>query len=112
MPTRMPLVKGIFSSPAASIVCIRMAGCLVGEPACTVSMSRSATDSRISPCEAVTGRRTLQVGAVQHAEVGVRQQPALERLLADPDDVGGEVRKAQLGALPRDPRLVLGPLPG
>ena len=56
IPTRIPLVNGILSSPAASIVAIRCAGCLVGEPACTVSMSRSATDSSISPCDAVTAR--------------------------------------------------------
>ena len=57
IPTRMPLVKGIFSSPAAAIVSRRAAGCFVGEPAWTVSISRSATDSSISPCEAVTSRR-------------------------------------------------------
>ena len=56
MPTRIPLVNGIFSSPAAAIVSIRTAGCLVGEPACTVSISRSDADSSISPCEAVTSR--------------------------------------------------------
>ena len=33
IPTRMPLVKGIRSSPAASIVARRRAGCFVGEPA-------------------------------------------------------------------------------
>ena len=32
IPTRIPLVNGIFSSPAAAIVSIRRAGCLVGEP--------------------------------------------------------------------------------
>ena len=57
MPTRMPLVKGIFSLPAASIVARRRAGCLVGEPAWTVSIRRSEVDSSIKPCEAVTSRR-------------------------------------------------------
>ena len=56
IPTRMPLVNGIRSSPAASIASSRTAGCLVGEPAWTVSISRSLTDSSISPCEAVTAR--------------------------------------------------------
>ena len=56
IPTRMPLVNGMRSSPAASIVASRRAGCLVGEPACTVSISRSEIDSSISPCEAVTSR--------------------------------------------------------
>ena len=55
--TRMPLVNGICSSPAARIVSRRRAGCLVGEPACTVCIKRSDTDSSISPCEAVTSRR-------------------------------------------------------
>ena len=56
IPTRIPLVNGIFSSPAASIVARRRAGCLVGEPAWTVSISRSEADSSISPWEAVTSR--------------------------------------------------------
>ena len=56
MPTRMPLVNGILSSPAARIVSSRRAGCFVGEPAWTVSISRSLIDSSISPCEAVTSR--------------------------------------------------------
>ena len=57
MPTRIPVVKGIFSSPAASSVASRSFGCLVGLPAWTVSISRSSTDSSISPWEAVTSRR-------------------------------------------------------
>ena len=52
MPTRIPLVNGILSSPASRIVSSRSSGCLVGEPWCT---TRSGfTDSSISPCEAVT----------------------------------------------------------
>ena len=39
----------IYLSPAALIVSRRRAGCFVGEPACTVSISRSDTDSSISP---------------------------------------------------------------
>ena len=49
MPTRIPEVKGIRSSPAASIVARRAAGCLVGLPAWTVSIRRSEMDSSISP---------------------------------------------------------------
>ncbi len=49
-------MNGIFSSPAAAIVSIRRAGCLVGDPAWTVSINRSDTDSSINPCEAVTSR--------------------------------------------------------
>ena len=52
IPTRMPLVNGIRSSPAARIVSSRRSGCLVGEPRWT---SRSGfTDSSIRPCDAVT----------------------------------------------------------
>ena len=91
MPTRIPLVNGILSSPAARIVSRRRAGCLVGEPACTVSISRSDTDSSISPCEAVTSRSRARSRAIEHAEVGVRQQAPLERPLAHPHDVSGEV---------------------
>ena len=42
--------------PAASIVSSRRAGCFVGEPAWTVSISRSEIDSSISPWDAVTSR--------------------------------------------------------
>ena len=72
MPTRMPLVNGIRSSPAASIVSSRRAGCLVGEPAWTVSISRSETDSSIRPWEAVTSRSRARSSRREHAEVGVR----------------------------------------
>ncbi|CAB4955712.1 unannotated protein [freshwater metagenome] len=57
MPTRIPVVNGIFSSPAARIVARRRWGCFDGDPACTVSMSRSEIDSSITPCDAVTVRR-------------------------------------------------------
>ena len=49
-------MNGIFSSPAASMVASRSFGCLVGDPAWTVSISRSSTDSSISPWDAVTSR--------------------------------------------------------
>ena len=49
IPTRIPVVNGIFRSPAASIVSSRRAGCLVGEPAWTVSIRRSEIDSSINP---------------------------------------------------------------
>ncbi len=50
MPTRMPLVKGIFSSPAARIVSRRTPGCFVGEPWWT---TRSGfVDSSMRPCDA------------------------------------------------------------
>ena len=40
--------------------------------------------------------QTREVPAAQHAEVGVRQQPALQRLLADPHDVRHEVLEPEL----------------
>ena len=55
MPTRIPLVNGIFSSPAARIVASRSSGCLVGEP--WWATRSGLTDSSIRPCEAVTSRR-------------------------------------------------------
>ena len=54
IPTRIPLVNGMRSSPAARIVSRRTAGCLVGEPWWTTSSG--LTDSSIRPCEAVTSR--------------------------------------------------------
>ena len=53
-----------------------------------------------------------QVLLRQDAEVGVREQPALERPLADPGDVGGEVGVPELGELLRDARVVVGRLAG
>ena len=50
--------------------------------------------------------------APDHPEVGVREHPALERLLADPDDVGGEVREAVLGQARGHARVVIGRLAG
>ena len=93
-------MNGILSSPAARIVSSRRAGCFVGEPAWTVSISRSEIDSSISPCEAVTSRSRSRILAREHAEVGVRQQAPLERALARPHHVGGEVLVAVL-AQPR-----------
>ena len=112
IPTRIPLVNGIRSSPAASIVSSRRAGCLVGEPAWTVSISRSETDSSISPCEAVTSRSRARSSRVEDAEVRVRQQPALERPLAGPDDVGDEVLVAVGAKALGDLGVHLGPLAG
>ena len=112
MPTRMPLVNGILSSPAASIVSRRRAGCLVGEPAWTVSISRSEIDSSISPCDAVTSRSRARSSRREHAEVRVRQDAALERPLAGPDDVGGEVLVPVLREPRRDLGVDLGPLAG
>ena len=85
-PTRIPLVNGMRSSPAARIVSSRAAGCLVGEPWWT-------TRSRVDRLEHQPLRRghlaqPREVLARQHAEVRVRQQPALQRALAGPDHVG------------------------
>src|SRR3954453_22995006 len=55
MPTRMPLVNGIFSSPAARIVSRRSTGSFVGEPWWATRSER--VDSSMRPCEAVTARR-------------------------------------------------------
>ena len=48
--------------------------------------------------------------AAEHAEVGVRQQPALERPLARPRRVGGEVLEAELVQPLQDARMVVGRL--
>ncbi len=54
MPTRIPVVKGIDSSPAASSVAKRRAGALSGAPRC--ASRSSATDSIIMPWLGLTGR--------------------------------------------------------
>ena len=53
-----------------------------------------------------------EVLARQHAEVGVRKQPALERALARPHDVPGEVGVAVLGQPLGDRGVDLGTLAG
>ncbi len=111
-PTRIPLVNGIRSSPAAPIVSSRRAGCLVGEPAWTVCISarrptRASGPARRSPRAAARGR-----SRVEHAEVRVRQQAALQRPLADPHDVGGEVLVAELASRAATSRVDLGTLAG
>ncbi len=53
-----------------------------------------------------------EIAATQHPEVGVRQHPALERLLADPDDVGDEILEAEFLELRADAGVDLGPLAG
>src|SRR5262249_9062299 len=57
--------------------------------------------------------------ARDHAEVGVRQHALLERALAGPDDVGGEVGEAELvepwlhrGRLAGEDQELLDPAPG
>ena len=52
---------------------------------------RRGRDSSIRPCEAVTSRSRARSSRPSDAEVRVRQQPALERALARPHDVGDEV---------------------
>src|SRR5215203_1939261 len=53
-----------------------------------------------------------EILAGEHAEVGVGQQPALERALADPGHVAGEVRVPELGEPGRHARVVVGRLAG
>ena len=78
----------------------------------TVSISRSETDSSISPCEAVTSRSRARSSRVEDAEVRVGQDAALQRPLAGPDDVGGEVLVAPLGEPGGDLGVDLGALAG
>ena len=103
-------MNGIRSSPAARIVSSRRSGCFVGEP--WWATRSGLTDSSISPCEAVTSRSRARSARVEHAEVRVRQQPALERALAGPDDVGDEVLVAVLGQPRAHAGVDLGPLAG
>jgi hypothetical protein len=56
IPTRIPVVKGIDSRPASSMVRIRTDGSLSGEPKCGIpfSMRRGVACSSIRPIEADT----------------------------------------------------------
>ena len=94
MPTRIPRVNGIFSSPAARIVCRRSCGSFVGEPWWATRSSRDRLEHQ--PLRRRDLAQPRQLLARQRAEVRVRQQPALERPLARPHDVGDEVLEAEL----------------
>ena len=94
IPTRIPLVNGIRSSPAARIV---------SQPQRRVlrrrALVRDEVVARGLEHQPLRGRHLAQpreVLARERAEVRVRQQPALQRPLAAPHDVGDEVREAQL----------------
>ncbi len=93
MPTRMPLVNGILSSPAARIVSSRRCRMLGGRPL----VHHQVRVHRLEH-QALRGgdlAQARQVVAREHAEVGVRKHPALERPLARPGHVGGEVARAR-----------------
>ena len=85
MPTRIPLVNGIFSSPAARIVASRTLGvlgrrALVGDQVRVDGLEHQALGGGDLA-------QAGEIGAVEHAEVRVREQAALERPLARPHDV-------------------------
>ncbi len=61
IPTRIPVVNGIASSPAASSVARRREGSLSGAPRCAARPS--ASDSSIMPWLAVTGRSAASSSA-------------------------------------------------
>ena len=110
MPTRIPLVNGIRSSPAASIVSMRTR---------RVLGRRALVDDEVGvdrlEHQPLRGGHLAQPGEVvagEHAEVRVREQPALERPLAGPDDVGDEVGVAVRRQALGDLRVDLGQLAG
>ena len=106
MPTRIPLVNGIFSSPAVRIVSSRTAGCLVGEP--WWATRSGLVDSSIRPWLAVTARSRARSVASSVPRLVCGSTPAFERLLARPHDVGDEVLEAQRREAILDRRLLAG----
>ncbi len=112
IPTRIPLVNGICSSPAASIVS-RRARRVLGRRAGVDGLHQALGD-RLEH-QPLRGGHLAQAGevlAAEDAEVGVRQDAPLERPLAGPDDVGGEVVVAPRGEPRGDLGVDLGPLAG
>ena len=86
MPTRMPVVKGMASSPAKSRVARRRAGTLSGAP--RWASRSSASDSSIMPWLAATGRSVASSPASSAPGVGVGEEAGL---LQDEAAHGGEV---------------------
>ena len=76
IPIRIPLVNGIRSSPANSIVSRRRAGSLSGEAQCgpPFAASRSAVVSSMIPIEAETGRSATSSSRLITPGIQVRQQ--------------------------------------
>ena len=100
MPTRIPVVKGMASSPAASRVASRRSGVLSGAPRW---QSRSGlSDSSIIPCDGATppaGRASSS--RRQGAGVGVGEQPGLGQ---DQGAHGGQVVDGRGVAVVVEPR--------
>ena len=88
-------MNGIRSSPAARIVASRSAGSLVGEPWWATRSGLTRLEHQ--PLRGGDLAQPREVVAAERAEVRVRQQPALQRALAAPHDVGDEVLEAERG---------------
>ena len=110
MPTRIPLVNGIRSSPAARIVSSRRSGCLVGEP--WWATRSGLTDSSISPCEAVTSRSRARSSRDSTPRFVWGSRPRSSARSQAHDDVGREVLEARLGQALAHARVVVGRLAG
>ena len=76
MPTRMPVVNGIASSPAASSVASRRSGVLSGAPRWRGEVGVEGLDHH-PLATALTGRSRASSSRGERAGVGVRQQPGL-----------------------------------
>ena len=110
MPTRIPLVNGIRSSPAARDR---------GQPLLRVLGRRALVGDQVGvdrlehqPLRRGHLAQPRELVAAQDAEVGVREQAALERPLARPHDVGGEVLEAERGQPLAHAGVVVGRLAG
>ena len=98
----------------------QLAGCVDGgEPELRVLRRRARVDGLHQPLGDRLEHQPLRRGdltqpgevvTLEHAEVRVRQQPALERALARPRHIGREVGVAVLGEELSDARVHLGPL--
>ena len=109
MPTRIPLVNGIRSSCAAAIVRQTRGRVLGRRPLVGDEVGVDRLEHQ--PLRSGHLAQARQVRPAQHAEVGVRQQPALERPLARPHHVGREVIEAELGQPSPDTGVVVGASP-
>ena len=79
IPIRIPLVKGIRSSPASSIVSSRRAGSLSGEAQCGPPRSREPIGGRLEhdPHRGGDRAKELELGAGHDAGIQVREQAGL-----------------------------------
>lgn len=108
IPIRIPVVNGIESLPAFSIISIRTAGSFPGEFLCA---GISAVVSSISPMLAFTSRRRSSLFVGEDACVGMREKPPLDGRKGEVVDIVEDIRVTESCKFRGKARHRAGPFP-